>query len=395
MTDTNLVGSWDFETGTVFDSSGYFPDVNEDDANGVLLGGELVLDGTSGSGVDCNDYAKFDCNDGFTIVFRVQYDTASLGDYRGLVAKHDYTGYRIGVEAIGKLFSQTTLHDPNEGFNLVNSADINDPNWHHVAYLYDGATIKIMIDTGQAGAAINAAVTSGGKVATNDHTLKFGLGASPAQTFIGKMDDIQIYNYGMSQYGVGRLVGSVDVNVAYDPTPADTAIDQPENAQLSWRAGEGAISHDVYFGTVNPPTLLGNDTPITADPGTLEAGVTYYWRINEVNAGGTEIGVVWSFSVSAVTAKAVDPYEDVQYVPVDANLVWQAGLGATSHDLYFGITNPPPSIGNQAGITYDPPSDVDNDTVYYWRVDEINAGGTVTGSVWSFTTVVTTPRSYP
>ena len=27
-----------------------------------------------------------------------------------------------------------------------------------------------------------------------------------------------------------------------------------------------------------------------------------------------------------------------------------------------------------------------NDTTYYWRIDELNAAGTTTGNVWSFTT---------
>jgi hypothetical protein len=32
-----------------------------------------------------------------------------------------------------------------------------------------------------------------------------------------------------------------------------------------------------------------------------------------------------------------------------------------------------------------------NDTTYYWRIDEINAAGTTTGNVWSFTTVAAPP----
>ena len=388
LTDANLVGWWNFNDGTATDLSGYFPDVNEDDANGMLVGnamifgGELVMDGTGG--VDCNDYVKFDCNDGFTIVFRVQYDNAGLGVFRQLISKDDNTGYRIGVNSTSKPQTYTTFHDPNSAHVGISSLDLNDEAWHHIAYLYDGSVIRIMTDTGQVGAAVDSIPTTG-KVVTNGYTFKVGMGNNPGQNFIGKMDDVQIYNYGMSEYGVKRLVGAVNVNVSYDPSPADGAIGQPENAQFSWRAGEGAISHDVYFGTVNPPTLLGNDTPITADPGALAAGNTYYWRIDEVTSGGTVTGSVWSFSVSAVTAKVVDPYDGAQYVPIDANLVWQAGTGATGHNLYFGITNPPPAVdSNMQVVTYDPPADMNNGTVYYWRVDE--NPGPVIGTVWSFTT---------
>ena len=66
-------------------------------------------------------------------------------------------------------------------------------------------------------------------------------------------------------------------------------------------------------------------------------------------------------------------------------LSWLPSIGATSHNVFFGTTNPPPSIGNQANSYYNAgllkPS-----TKYYWRIDEVTSGGTVTGAVWSFTT---------
>ncbi len=40
--------------------------------------------------------------------------------------------------------------------------------------------------------------------------------------------------------------------------------------------------------------------------------------------------------------------------------------------------------GNQAGTTFDPGTMTDG-IIYYWRIDEISAGGTATGTVWSFT----------
>jgi len=39
----------------------------------------------------------------------------------------------------------------------------------------------------------------------------------------------------------------------------------------------------------------GNQTETTFAPGYLGKNTWYYWRIDEVNAGGTTIGVVWSF----------------------------------------------------------------------------------------------------
>jgi len=83
---------------------------------------------------------------------------------------------------------------------------------------------------------------------------------------------------------------------AGNPNPSNGAIDVSQNVDLNWMAGSDAISHDVYFGTSNPPAFQGNQTATTFDPGTMFAYITYYWRINEINDSGKTIGEVWSFT---------------------------------------------------------------------------------------------------
>ncbi len=83
---------------------------------------------------------------------------------------------------------------------------------------------------------------------------------------------------------------------ASNPNPPNGATGVSITADLSWTAGAGATSHDVYFGTSNPPPFLINQIATTFDPGTMTYLTTYYWRIDERNAGGKTTGVVWSFS---------------------------------------------------------------------------------------------------
>jgi len=89
--------------------------------------------------------------------------------------------------------------------------------------------------------------------------------------------------------------------VRYSPgqrTAAGDATRVSRNVILSWTAGSGADSHDVYFGTnpnPGPSEFQGNQTETTFVPGYLGKNTWYYWRIDEVNAGGTTTGVVWSF----------------------------------------------------------------------------------------------------
>jgi parallel beta-helix repeat protein len=83
---------------------------------------------------------------------------------------------------------------------------------------------------------------------------------------------------------------------ARHPNPTDGAMGVNITADLSWTAGRGATSHDVYFGTNNPPPFIRNQTDTTFDPGTMDYITTYYWRIDEVNTYGTTRGAIWSFT---------------------------------------------------------------------------------------------------
>ena len=68
---------------------------------------------------------------------------------------------------------------------------------------------------------------------------------------------------------------------------------------LKWSAGQGARSHRVYFGTERE-TLAHLGTvkrPQYADLPDLQPNVTYYWRIDEVQADGSIIkGDLWHFA---------------------------------------------------------------------------------------------------
>ena len=100
---------------------------------------------------------------------------------------------------------------------------------------------------------------------------------------------------------------------ARKPDPANLATDVPIDAILTWKAGEYAVTHDVYLGTAfddvndagrsDPRGVLvsPDQADSTYDPaGMLEYGRTYYWRIDEVNAPPGDMifkGDIWRFTV--------------------------------------------------------------------------------------------------
>jgi len=86
---------------------------------------------------------------------------------------------------------------------------------------------------------------------------------------------------------------------ASQPDPSDGETNVDTVPVLSWTAGSGAISHDVYFDVDSLPSFIGNQAEATFDPGTLEEETTYYWRIDENGVEGTTPGIVWSFTTGS------------------------------------------------------------------------------------------------
>lgn len=142
--------------------------------------------------------------------------------------------------------------------------------------------------------------------------------------------------------GLFTTTPAVPPSTAINPAPANNAIHQLLNSTLSWADGGGALSYDVYFGTVTPPTVTefkGNQAGTTFDPSALSIDTTYYWRIDSVNTEGTTTGVIWSFNTNNVA-----PTKPLLVSPTDA-------ATAVNKDL---VT-----------FTWQPATDADGDTVTY------------------------------
>ncbi|MHC4536444.1 MAG: hypothetical protein ACYS6K_21045, partial [Planctomycetota bacterium] len=194
---------------------------------------------------------------------------------------------------------------------------------------------------------------------------------------------------------------------AWGPSPADGALHTDTWANLSWVAGGFAVSHDVYLGDIFDDvdsgaegTFVGNQAatfivvgfPGFSFPEGLVPGMTYYWRIDEVNDAEPNSpwkGDVWSFSIPPKTAYLPEPADGGESIDLNSDLTWTGGFGAKVHTVYFDESFA--DVDNAAGglpqghTTYTPGPLVQAKT-YYWRVDEFDGFETYIGNIWSFTT---------
>ncbi len=101
------------------------------------------------------------------------------------------------------------------------------------------------------------------------------------------------------------VVMPLTVTKATNPVPPTDSTDIPRDVILGWTPGASAATHNVYLGTnwddvnnASVPTAEALDVS-SFDPGRLDFGQTYYWRVDEVNSApdfAVFKGDVWNFT---------------------------------------------------------------------------------------------------
>jgi hypothetical protein len=115
----------------------------------------------------------------------------------------------------------------------------------------------------------------------------------------------------------------------------------------------------------------------------------YYWRvIGESACGNSAWSEVRHFDVDLAPSKpsVPSPAGGATGVSLDADLNWADAAEATSYDVHFGASHPPPLVGTVAVSQHNLPTLV-ADTIYWWQIVAKNARCQTAGPLWRFKTV--------
>jgi uncharacterized protein (TIGR02145 family) len=97
--------------------------------------------------------------------------------------------------------------------------------------------------------------------------------------------------------------GNTPPTLPAEPSPPDGAINQSTSTTVHWSCSDpngDPLSYDVYFGETDPPPMgVSGISDTTYDPGTLNNGTTYFWKIVVSDGTDTTEGNIWSFTTQA------------------------------------------------------------------------------------------------
>ena len=400
----DLVGHWKFDEGSgdaANDSSG-------NNHHGTLLGTPAWTSDRSGvgtavafgvgtcTGVDCGVFDPTDGSGEFSLALWAYWDGS--GTYQHFFTKSNgwgETSMMFQVELWGAHEQPAYADRVGVSYQPAGSVAFSimpKNEWVHLTWTFDGTDLRLYLngvdEEGPKAFSIGPNVNA---------TVFIGVDYNEGRVFHGAFDDVRLYNHALTQDEVAELCPPP--RTAKDPEPADGAVGVT-TPLMRWEAGYKGAFHEVYLGTtpdLGPDDLVRPRQALKMywHAAGLEPGTTYYWRVDEVEADMTTVntGMVWSFTMQALTAYLPDPADGSVDASTTPTLAWAPGQATTGHHVYFGDSADAVAQGaagtdkGEQAETAFLPGTLDPVTTYWWRVDEIVAGGEIrTGEVWSFTT---------
>lgn len=264
-----------------------------------------------------------------------------------------------------------------------------------------------------------------------------GIGVAPYARFQGQVNSTS-YNYAIlggvdtnafftaSLFGFADLVdeewnnlidvpeweiasGSANLATITNLQPVDGATIENQPIEFSWQINDFTepVNYEILLGTdINNLNPIGttNNPNFTYDQ--VLQNNTYFWKVIARNTSNETIteGLIFDFIINetadASPANTPIPNMGATEVTLNGNLSFTEGAN-TPTDATFKIyfdTNANPTtemdLGSDTSYTY---SNLQEGTLYYWRVETISVTGEVlvTSPIWNFTTLTNAANTQP
>ncbi len=363
-----LVGWWAFDEGAgdvAADGSGHGHDGAINDATWIAgqLGSALDFNGSAYVDVPPECFATI--AEQVTLAFWVNIPAADLQQSNFVMAAYSDpadNGARVFSCHLPWAGSTVYFDTSGPGYDRTSQAvpasDLVD-DWSHWAFVKNATTgDKWIYRNGD----LWHSATGKNKPLQGADVTKFTIGtkASLAEGwYTGKIDDVQLYDIALTQEQVQEAMQGISLVAAAAPTPSSGAVDVlRDEAVMSWTPGKFADTHTVYLSTNLDDVTNGDAAALAAeglteasyDPGRLEFGTQYFWRVDEVNAAPDNTvfpGEVWNYTIEpkslpvtivSATASSADGAADVNNIINGVGLNENDEHGVSIDSMWAGAT---------------------------------------------------------
>jgi hypothetical protein len=303
------------------------------------------------------------------------------------------------------------IRNPNGGLGTGGSVWVNDP---------ERGMVMSFNGTDGSGACVDPGLTLPALTLQNSFTWVFWAKQPAAQAtnndtilgnrYGGTASPLQFIKFTPTRFECYNDDGAYANGINYLSIPSDVWIHHvlvKDGASLTYyRNGAATLTNKMIKTVAANPFYMGAD----GFGGVAEAWQGYLSDVRLYARALTLTEVLGAMAGKGPDAELAGdpvPEDGATDVPQDALLSWTPGEFAATHDVYIGTSledvdtagrADPKGVlvsQDQAAASYDGDGLFEFGTVYYWRVDEVNAAPDNTifkGEVWSFTAE---PFAYP
>lgn len=250
--------------------------------------------------------------------------------------------------------------------------------WTHVAVTLNSNIMRLYTNGVLAASGTNTIAPASFNPALNN------LGASQYADplFNGRLDDLAIYNYALSDTEITQLMNNLPPPPVAPGGLAATAASTSQ-INLAWAdnsTNETSFLIERSLNNVMFTQITATSSNVTSYPDTsLSSGTTYYYRVRATNSGGISAYTAVASATTPVAAPA-----GLTATPGNAKVAlnWNASAGATSYNVKRSTSNGGPySTIASPSVTNYTDTGLINGATYYYVVSAVGVSGEGADSV--------------